>query len=406
MQPFVSIIIPTYNEEHYIDALFSNLLNQDFPHDRWEIIVADGRSSDRTREKLEAWQRKCSFLHVIDNPHRYVPHALNAALGVAKGDVIVRLDAHSMYPRNYVRRLVDQLYALDADNVGGMWITTPANDSAEAMAVALATSHPLGIGNAAYRHGAKGPTRVDTVPYGCFRRSAFERFGTFDEELLRNQDDEFNGRIIKGGGSIWLIPDLKIHYFARPTLPKMRSMFYQYGFYKPLVNRKLGSAATLRQFAPPALVLFFVVALFSYFIHPWVAQACLFLTVAYVFVLATVALQSVYHAMQATGKNLPPRLPKTVRWAIEAIGLGLFFAPEHWISSTVSNVLMTALIFAPLAYDALRLSPSDRRLFSLTFRCFPLIHFSYGIGYIFGIIRFRVRSRANSAAPHSIASNR
>src|SRR5690606_1398626 len=153
-------------------------------------------------------------------------------------------------------------------------ITQHGANTLTAKAIVLATSHPLGIGNADYRLGAKEDKVADTVPYGCFHRSLFDRIGFFDEQLLRNQDDEFNGRIIKSGGKIVLIPSLEIKYFARENYKKLWRMFYQYGLFKPLVNLKLGAPATIRQFAPPALVLALVLPLliglfFPFFIALW-----------------------------------------------------------------------------------------------------------------------------------------
>ncbi|MFN8700257.1 MAG: glycosyltransferase family 2 protein [Flavobacteriales bacterium] len=264
----VSVIIPCYQEAKHIDALMDNLLAQDYPAASLEILFADGGSTDGTWEKLEAFAAMHARVKVLDNPDKYVPHALNACIRESTGEIIVRMDAHSMYPTDYISTLVRKLNEHHADNVGGVWITEPGEDTAEARAIALVTTHPLGIGNADYRLGADGDKRADTVPYGCFRRSLFERIGMFDEELIRNQDDEFNGRIIRNGGSIWLIPSVKIRYKARPTRAKLAAMYYQYGLFKPLVNKKLGAPATLRQFAPPVFVLSGAVALLLVFLRP------------------------------------------------------------------------------------------------------------------------------------------
>jgi glycosyltransferase involved in cell wall biosynthesis len=252
---YVSVIIPCRNEIRFIDALLKTLNSQDWPIDKVEWIIVDGVSDDGTREHLLKSLGNYPALKVLDNPAKYVPQALNMAILQAKGDVIVRMDAHSGYPVDYISRLVRALDEHNADNTGGVWITQPGANTTEAMAIALATSHPLGIGNASYRLGADRPKEVDTVPYGCFRRDVFTRFGMFDEDMIRNQDDELNARIVKGGGKILLLPDVFIEYHARETVMKMSSMFYQYGLFKPLVNLKVGSPATLRQFAPPILVL-------------------------------------------------------------------------------------------------------------------------------------------------------
>lgn len=256
MATSVSIIIPTRNEEAFIINTLDSIMTQDYPLEALEIVIADGESDDRTKDLIKEYILNHSNVKLINNPERVVPYALNYALKIAKGDVIIRLDAHSKYPSNYVSRLVEELERLGADNVGGVWKTTPANEGAVATAIALATSHPLGIGNANYRLENDEIKSVDTVPFGCFPRSVFDRIGLFDTDLIRNQDDEFNGRIIKNGGEIYLIPDVEIVYYARATVSTMMKMFYQYGLFKPLVNSKLGDPATVRQFVPPLFVMF------------------------------------------------------------------------------------------------------------------------------------------------------
>jgi hypothetical protein len=164
------------------------------------------------------------------------------------------MDAHGIYPRDYVSRLVTALEETGADNVGGIVLTIPANDTATARAIALAFSHPLGVGNAYFRIGVAGRRWVDTVPFGCFRRELFERVGMFDEEMVRNQDDEFNLRVIGLGGRILLLPDVVSRYYARRTLGAVGRMFYQYGYFKPLVARKAERIMT-RQLVPPLFVL-------------------------------------------------------------------------------------------------------------------------------------------------------
>lgn len=262
MNEKVSVIIPTRNEEEFIIQTLDSIIEQDYPSQLMEVIIADGESDDKTCDLILDYIKNHPNVSLINNPERTVPYALNYAIEKSKGDIIIRLDAHAKYSVNYVSRLVRELVRLKADNVGGVWETTPVNDSLVALSIALATSHPLGIGNASYRLENKTIKEVDTVPFGCFTREVFDKIGLFDTDLIRNQDDEFNGRIIKNGGKIYLIPDVKIEYYARGTLKTMTKMFYQYGLFKPLVNKKLGAAATIRQFVPPAFVLFFLTFFF------------------------------------------------------------------------------------------------------------------------------------------------
>lgn len=261
--PTVSVIIPCRNEKGYISKTLLNVLEQDYPKDKLEIWVADGMSDDGTRDELESLAITYSQINWIDNPEQIVPPALNACIKASSGEVIVRLDAHSLYPKDYISKLVHYLVELEADNTGGVWITEPANETIEARAIALATSHPLGIGDSEFRLENEEIKEVETVPYGCYRRSVFEQIGMFDNDLTRNQDDEFNARLKKAGGRIFLIPSVKIRYFARPTLQKMRKMFYHYGLFKPLVNMKIGQPTTIRQFIPLLFVLANIIALIS-----------------------------------------------------------------------------------------------------------------------------------------------
>jgi hypothetical protein len=146
--------------------------------------------------------------------------------------------------------------------------TKPENDSAIANSIAVAISTVFGVGDAHFRLGVNKVRKVDTVPFGCFRRSLFDRIGFFDKELLRNQDDEFNARITQNGGSIYLVPDVAITYYARGNISSLLKMFYQYSFFKPLANKKLKKPATIRQFIPPLFVLFLLSGWVTVFISP------------------------------------------------------------------------------------------------------------------------------------------
>ena len=266
----LSVIVPIYQEEKYISKCIDSMLSQDYPKDDLEIILVDGMSKDRTREIVATYTAKYPFIRMIDNPERIAPCAMNRGIKEAKGDVIMRLDAHVYYPQNYFSLLVEKLNELPGvENVGVLCNTLPVNDSITAQSIAAVLSSSFGMGNSHFRVGADKEMEVDTVPFGCFHKSIFDKVGLYDEELVRNQDDELNARIIKAGGKIYLIPQLVCEYYARDTAKKVYKMFYQYGVFKPLVNKKLGSPATVRQFFP----LFFVLGLL---VGPVV---CLFLPV-------------------------------------------------------------------------------------------------------------------------------
>jgi glycosyltransferase involved in cell wall biosynthesis len=324
----VSIVIPCRNEEKFIGKVLDNVIAQDYPQEFLEVFVIDGESEDRTKEIIQQYAKRHSQIRYLSNPEKVVPFALNQAIRMAQGSVIVRMDAHAVYPENYVSELLKGLEKYDCHNTGGVWITEPANESYKAQAIALATSHPFGIGNAYYRLDIKNPKKVDTVPFGCYRKDVFEKIGLFDEELVRNQDDEFNARLIKNGGSIYLLPHVKIRYFARETFGKMAKMFYQYGLYKPLVNLKIGTPATIRQFVPPMFVLYMVVSFLAGIFHP---------TFFYVFL----------------------------------IGLGLYGLAAILVSLSI-----------------IRKKQKSISVFLQLIQAFPVIHFSYGFGYLAGIFRF------------------
>lgn len=284
----VSVVCPIYNEEKFIARCIETMLAQDFPNSEMELLFVDGMSKDRTREIVAEYAGQYENIHLLDNPQKIVPYALNAGIQVAKGEYIVRIDGHCSYPVNYISTLIHWAEKLHADNVGAMLNTLPANDKPECQAVAIVMSHRFGVGNSLCRVGVKEVTQADTVPFGCFHRSVFERVGMFDPELVRNQDDEFNARIINHGGKIYLIPDLVIDYYARDSAKKLMRMYYQYGLFKPLVNKKLGAPATVRQFFPMAFVLGVVLGavlslLTSWAVYPYVAILLLYLLLAFGF---------------------------------------------------------------------------------------------------------------------------
>ncbi len=280
----VSVICPVYNEEKFIGACIESIIEQDYPQDSMEVLFIDGRSTDRTADIIRNYLKDHSFMKLLDNPERIVPYALNKGLEIAKGEVIMRLDAHCTYPTNYISELVRYLYQLNADNVGGVWNTQPAKDTAICQAIAVASSHPFGVGGSMHKIGASRIMETDTVPFGCYKREVFNKTGLFDTDLVRNQDDEFNGRLQNLGGKIFLIPQVIINYTARDTIAKMRKMYYQYGLYKPLVNKKLGAPATIRQFFPLVFLLGIIIGAICSFFSPLILEIYLSVLLLYVFI--------------------------------------------------------------------------------------------------------------------------
>jgi glycosyltransferase involved in cell wall biosynthesis len=259
--PFVSIVLPCRNEAACIAECLDSIQASTYPRDRIEVLIADGASDDGTRDIVARYAAADSRIRLLDNPRRTAPAGLNVAIREARGEVIVRMDGHAVYPRDYLSRLVAAQEETGAENVGTVIATVPADDSAWSRAIALGLSHPLGVGNSQFRIGATERKWVDHVPFGCWRRSLLDKLGPFDEDLTRAQDVEMNARILAMGGRILLLPDVSARYYARRTLRQVGRMLYQYGYFKPLVARKIGRVLTLRQLAPPAFVLLLVASL-------------------------------------------------------------------------------------------------------------------------------------------------
>lgn len=280
----VTVICPLFNEEKFVEKCILSILEQDYPKESLEILFIDGRSTDHTADIVRRYAEEHKFIHLLDNPERVVPYALNRGLKEATGDVIMRIDGHCTYPTNYISELVRYLYELNADNVGGVWNTQPAHDTAICHSIALASSHPFGVGGSMHKIGASRIMETDTVPFGCYRRDVFNKTGPFDTDLVRNQDDEFNGRLLNLGGRIFLIPQVIINYTARDSIRKMRHMYYQYGLYKPLVNKKLGAPATIRQFFPLLFLLALIFGAIGSLFSTIILKFYLFILALYLFI--------------------------------------------------------------------------------------------------------------------------
>ncbi len=250
-----------------IEDCLAAILAQDYPADRVEILIADGLSTDDTVEKIRALVAT-STVTIFDNPAQIVPTGLNIALRHAKGEIIVRVDGHTRIAPDYVRQCVDALQRSGADNVGGRM--DAQGHSVFGQAVALATSTPFGVGGARF-HYATGEEWVDTVYMGAWPRRVFEKIGLFDEELVRDQDDEFNYRLRAQGGRILLSPGIRSQYRVRSTPRALWRQYYQYGFWKIRVLQKHSRQMRTRQFVPPAFVLALFISfllLLFFILHP------------------------------------------------------------------------------------------------------------------------------------------
>ena len=215
----ISILIPCLQERGFIRPCLESVLDFDVPTNAelLEILVMDGGSTDGTRDIVQQMARDESRIRLIDNPGRIQSTGLNIGLDLAAGKYIIRLDAHSVYPRDYLALLIETSLRTGCDNVGGLFITQQRGTGYESAVIQALTTHKFGVGDAGYRTGAKeGP--ADTVPYGCFRKELFDRIGRFDERLVRAQDYELNRRIIAAGGCVWRNPAVRVNYYQQPTM--------------------------------------------------------------------------------------------------------------------------------------------------------------------------------------------
>ena len=249
----VTILLPIRNEAAFIERGLRAILAQDYPGEM-EILIADGLSTDNTRQiihKLAALHPQIS-VQVIDNPGQIVSTGINIALKHTTGDIIIRVDGHTLIAPDYVRQCVETLQRTNADNVGGKMNAIGSNPFGKA--VTLATSTPFGIGGGRF-HYSNDEEWVDTVYMGAWPRRVFEKIGLFDEELVRDQDDEFNYRLREQGGKILLSPAIKSEYTVRSTPRALWRQYFQYGYWKVRVLQKHPRQMSLRQFVPPAFVL-------------------------------------------------------------------------------------------------------------------------------------------------------
>ena len=256
MPPKVSIIVPCYNEQSTIRLLLEALCAQTFPRAEMEVVIADGMSTDGTRAAIAAFQSEFPELdvRVVDNIRRNIPSGLNRALEAARGEIIVRLDGHSRPYPDYIERCFQAHESDRGENVGGVWEIQPGAATWIAESIAVAAAHPLGVGDAMYRLAAAA-AEVDTVPFGSYRRTLVHRIGAYNESLLTNEDYEFNARIRKASGRVWLDPAIRSVYFARATLGELVRQYWRYGYWKWRMLRNFPGTVRWRQALPPMFVL-------------------------------------------------------------------------------------------------------------------------------------------------------
>lgn len=281
----LSVIIPIYNEEKYIHNCLQSIINQDYDKDDLEVLFVDGLSNDATRTIILQYAQQYSYIHLLDNPHRIVPYAMNTGIANAKGDIIMRLDAHTSYDKQYFSTLTKYLYEYHADNIGCVCRTDVLRRTPKSTAICEVLQHPFGVGNSSFRTGTDRITETDTVPFGCFRRDVFDRFGLYNTLLVRNQDIELNKRIRNGGGKILLIPETLCTYYARETFSGIAKNNYLNGLWNLLTVKitQQFSSLSLRHFIPLLFLLSLILPLIGFvFYKPLILLSiislCLYLT--------------------------------------------------------------------------------------------------------------------------------
>ena len=323
----VSVLIPCYRERQFIRGCLESVQRFDDDDEFLsEILVLDGMSDDGTREVVSEMARQDPRIRLVDNPNRTQSHALNAGIRQSSGDYLLRLDAHSVYPADYLALALGTAMRTRADNTGGAVATLRRGTGYQSALVQAITTHRFGVGNSGFRTDAReGP--VDTVPYGCFRRDVFNRVGFFDERLVRAQDYEMNRRIIAAGGVVWLNPAIRVHYFQQPDLAS---------FIRKQILREAPYNAYMWYLAPYAFA---------------------------------------------------PRHAVTGVFAAGVIGglvLAVFFKPVVWILAAVL-VLYLLLALAAAVQQAIRYSEPRHVLFAPP--AFFLYHFLHGVGVLTGLAR-------------------
>ncbi len=268
---FVSIIMPIRNEADYIEQAIKSILDSDYPAEQVEILVIDGMSDDGTREIIEKLSNQNNRIKLIDNPKRIVPTAMNIGLKASHGDIFIRIDGHAKIPTDFISESIKCLREnKEAWIVGGHIETVSENYIGRAIASAMRS--PIGVGNARFRLGDYEGC-VDTLAFGTHHKWIIEKMGNFDEELVRNQDDEFNMRVIQAGGKIWMSKSIHSTYFSRGSLSKLWKQYFQYGFWRIRTLQKHKKPAAFRQLVP----LIFVVSILLLGVSGIFWNTCLYL---------------------------------------------------------------------------------------------------------------------------------
>lgn len=266
---FISIIIPCRNEEKFIGKCLDSVINNDYPKDKMEVLIMDGMSQDKTREIVQRYIEKYGFIKILDNPKKITPCAFNKGIKSAKGEIIVLIGAHADYEKNYISKCVKYLQEYDVDNVGGEMKTLPSEDTIIAKAIAFVLSNKFGAGDSCFRVGVDKPKFVDTVFGGCYKKGIFDKIGYFNENLIRGQDMEFNLRLKKAGGKIFLVPDIVTYYYPKSNLKDFFIQNFKSGMWVIYSMKFTKRLLRLRHYIPlifvSSLITLGILSIFSLF---------------------------------------------------------------------------------------------------------------------------------------------
>lgn len=256
--PIVSVVIPIYNEEKYIERCLDSVFSQDFPKDKLEIILVDGGSNDKTlliiSNYIEKFNEKNSRkIRILNNPQKTVQFALNIGIKAATGYYIVRMDAHSEFASDYISKCVEYLETTSADNVGGTMVAHGSCGIQRVIASAYSSKFAFGGGDF---HNSNYEGYADSVYLGAFRRNFLFKIGLYDENFPINEDDELNFRVIEQGGKIFVTPKIKSRYYPRNSYSELFKQYYKYGFWKVDVIKKHGKMTRMSHFVPFVFVIF------------------------------------------------------------------------------------------------------------------------------------------------------
>ena len=328
--PFISIILPIRNEEDKILSTLNSIINQDYKSSNIEIIISDGCSNDNTINIIKKIAVQDSRIKIINNDYNIVSTGFNLGLNETKGDIIIRVDGHVEIPSNYISRCVALLESKNADIVGGCIRTE--SDGIVGEAIAIAQSSLFGVGGVKFRNNNfNKPTYVNTLAFGAHKREIFYEIGGYDEDMVCNQDDEFNHRAIQSRKKIWMDPSIKTKYYSRSNYRQLFKQYFNYGFYKVRGIQKRKRLFSIRHLVPSTFLISLIgTSIFGYFLHlPWISFSVIFL---------------------------------------------------YLIVNFISSIIVSQKVFQ----------------IPLIFLSFWILHLGYGLGFIWGLIRFSGKWRDNS----------